>query len=117
MEWHTLPTSVLHTYRHAHRLQTPSAYINPHADIILASSRTGIRSPSSVTARRKRRDAKHNARRKDAAALEASKQKDRERSSDRLKGIIAATAATQGLVIPGANASRGAGGKAAHSQL
>ena len=49
--------------------------------------------------------------------MESSKQKDRERSSDRLKGIIAATAATQGLVIPSANASRGAGGKATHSQL
>lgn len=117
MEWQTLPASVLHTYRHAHHLQTSSAYINPHADLILASSRTGLRSPSSVTARRKRRDAKHHARRKDTTAVVSSKQKDRERSSDRLKGITTATNATQALVTPSANASTGAAGKATHSQL
>ena len=117
MEWQTLPTSILHTYRHAHHLQTPSAYNNPHADLILASSRIGLRSPSSVTARRKLRDAKHHARRKDAAAVEASKHKDRERSSDRLKEITAINNATQAGVITGVTALTGAAGKATHSQL
>jgi hypothetical protein len=117
MEWQTLPTSILHTYRQAHHLQTSSAYINPHADLILASSRTGLRSPSSVTARRKRRDAKHHARRKDTSAVESSKQKDRERSSDRLKGITTTTNGTQAPAPPGANTSIGAAGKATHSQL
>src|SRR2546423_9717321 len=89
IQWHAFPATTLHSYRHAHHLQTPSAYNNPHVDLILASSQTGLRSPSSVVARRKIRDAKHRVRQKDAAAAESSKHKDRERSSDRLKGITA----------------------------
>jgi len=118
IQWHALPTTILHTYRSAYRLPTASAHINPHADLILASSRTGLRSPSSVTARRKIRDAKHHARRKDAAAPDPSKHKDRERSSERLKGITATSNQTnQTLVASSTNTSIGVEGKATHSQL
>jgi hypothetical protein len=115
IQWHTFPATILHTYRHAHRLPTPSAYFNPHAELILASSRTGLRSPSSVTARRKMRDAKHHARRKDATVTESSTHKDRERSSDRLKGITASH--VNSTHASGTSTSTGAEGKATHSQL
>jgi Sin3 binding region of histone deacetylase complex subunit SAP30 len=64
------------------------------------------------------RDAKHHARRKGAAVTEPSKHKDRERSSDRLKGIIASNVnSTHALAASGTSTSIGAEGKATHSQL
>jgi len=78
-----MPTSILHAYRHAYRLAAGSAHTNQHADQILTSSRTGLRAPSSVVARRRARDAKRQMHRKDGV-------KERERSSDRLKAAIAA---------------------------
>jgi hypothetical protein len=64
------------------------------------------------------RDAKHHARRKDATAAEPSKHKDRERSSDRLKGITASNSnGTHAPAAPGTSTSIGAEGKATHSQL
>ena len=64
------------------------------------------------------RDAKHHARRKDATAAEPSKHKDRERSSDRLKGITASNSnSTHALAAPATSTSTGAEGKATHSQL
>jgi hypothetical protein len=64
------------------------------------------------------RDAKHHARRKDATAAEPSKHKDRERSSDRLKGITASNSnSTHALAAPGTSTSIGAEGKATHPQL
>ena len=64
------------------------------------------------------RDAKHHARRKDATVVEPSKHKDRERSSDRLKGITASNVnSTHALAVSGTSTSTGAEGKATHSQL
>ena len=106
--------STLHTYRHAHRLATPSAYIHPHADLIFASSRTGLRSPSSVAARRKLRDAKNQARRKDGSSAGVSKHKDRERSSDRLKTI---SSNINSAFAAQSNQFSGPEGKITHIQL
>lgn len=70
----------LHNYRHAHRLNTSSSYINSQANVIFANAaRKGIYSPSVVAARRKQRELKKN-RREMAAG-------NKERSSSRLKGI------------------------------
>ena len=64
------------------------------------------------------RDAKHHARRKDATTVETSKHKDRERSSDRLKGITASNInSTHALAASGTSTSTAAEGKATHSQL
>src|ERR1700742_3195748 len=58
-DWATLAPSILHTYRTAYRLATPSSYTFPHADLIYNSSRTALRAPSAVLARRRLRDLKH----------------------------------------------------------
>jgi Sin3 binding region of histone deacetylase complex subunit SAP30 len=69
----------LHSYRHAHRLNTPSSQTNPQANLIFAhAARKGIYSPSVVAARRKQRALRK--RRRDTAAGV------KERSSSRLKG-------------------------------
>ena len=100
-QWQSFSPSTLHTYRHAHHLSAPSAYSNPHADLILSSCRTGLRSPSMVTARRKKRQAKLAARRE--SKLNG---KERERSSDRLKSFSNPTTALDGTA-----------GRATHAQL
>lgn len=52
-DWYEFSTRTLHAYRHAYRLNIPSAYTHPHADLIYKSSRVAKRSPSVVFARRK----------------------------------------------------------------
>jgi Sin3 binding region of histone deacetylase complex subunit SAP30 len=70
-DWNTLPPSILRSYRNAYHLPTATAYINPHAELIYKSSRTALRAPSSVLARRRLRDLKHQ-RQKAAAATNGS---------------------------------------------
>lgn len=94
-DWLAFSPSILHTYRQAYRLPTPSSYTHPHADIIFTSSRVALRSPTSVLARRRLRDLKH--RRKAATLVNGHKhhhhshqpqqqpQQQAERTSERLK--------------------------------
>jgi len=46
-----MPLSVLHDYRFAYRLSTPSAYSRPYTQLLLSSG-VGLRSPTAVAARR-----------------------------------------------------------------
>ncbi|EHY58874.1 hypothetical protein ABEF95_005549 [Exophiala dermatitidis] len=57
--WDTMSTSVLRTYRIAHRLSVPSTYNHPHADLIYTSSDIALRAPSAVQSRRKLREQRH----------------------------------------------------------
>jgi hypothetical protein len=90
--WATFPTPVLHAYVFTNRLNTPSSYTHPHAELLYKSSETALRAPSQVAARRRLRDLKA-ARRRDSAVgtgLLKGKEvsKERERSSERLKQSI-----------------------------
>jgi hypothetical protein len=58
--------SILHTYRTAYKLSTPSSYTHPHAELTYNSSRIALRSPSAVLARRRLRDLKHKRRKSTA---------------------------------------------------
>lgn len=48
----------LQTYRSTHRLQIPSAYTRPHAELLYNSCDLALRAPSKVLARRKAQDLK-----------------------------------------------------------
>lgn len=49
-----MPTSVLHSYRHAYRLPIPSCYTHPAAPIMLSQG-IGRRSPTAIASRRLRK--------------------------------------------------------------
>jgi Sin3 binding region of histone deacetylase complex subunit SAP30 len=75
----------LHSYRHAHRLNTSSSYTNPQAHLIFAdAARRGVNAPAIVVARRKRQELKKN--RKESTTGQ------KERSSSRLKGAATGAA-------------------------
>lgn len=46
-----MPLSILHDYRHAYKLSTPSAYARPISKIYLSSG-IGLRSPTAIAARK-----------------------------------------------------------------
>ncbi|KAJ5599203.1 hypothetical protein VI817_000383 [Penicillium citrinum] len=49
--WSELPLEILNSYRHAHKLSTPSAYSNEYSRIVLNQG-IGMRSPTALAARR-----------------------------------------------------------------
>ncbi|KAL1969825.1 hypothetical protein VTN77DRAFT_7334 [Rasamsonia byssochlamydoides] len=49
--WAQMPLSILHDYRHAYKLSTPSAYSKPYSKLLLSSG-IGLRSPTAIAARR-----------------------------------------------------------------
>ncbi|GAM37149.1 hypothetical protein TCE0_022r06818 [Talaromyces pinophilus] len=49
--WHQMPLSILHDYRHAYKLSTPSAYARPISKIYFSSG-IGLRSPTAIAARK-----------------------------------------------------------------
>ncbi|KAK2759553.1 hypothetical protein FQN54_003032 [Arachnomyces sp. PD_36] len=49
--WSQMPLEMLHDYRHAYNLSTPSAYSTPIASIVLTQG-IGLQSPTSIAARR-----------------------------------------------------------------
>ena len=57
MAWSTLDTSTLHAYRHAYRLDTPSAFSSSLNQMILQNSASGVgrRSPTMARAKDRRR--------------------------------------------------------------
>lgn len=46
-----MPLEILHSYRHAYKLNTPSAFSNDYSHLLLSSG-IGLRSPTSLAARR-----------------------------------------------------------------
>lgn len=48
-----MPLSILHDYRHAYKLATPSGYARPYSQMLLSSG-VGLRSPTAIAARRAR---------------------------------------------------------------
>lgn len=51
LPWSDLPLDILHAYRHAHKLPTPSAFSNDYSRILLTQG-IGLRSPTALAARR-----------------------------------------------------------------
>ncbi|CAG8219883.1 unnamed protein product [Penicillium olsonii] len=51
LPWTDLPLEILHSYRHLHKLPTPSAYASDYSRIVLSQG-VGLRSPTSLAARR-----------------------------------------------------------------
>ncbi|KAJ5554849.1 hypothetical protein N7535_007292 [Penicillium sp. DV-2018c] len=51
LPWTDLPLEILHSYRHVHKLPTPSAFSNDYSRMILSQG-IGLRSPTSLAARR-----------------------------------------------------------------
>ncbi|OKL57139.1 hypothetical protein UA08_07465 [Talaromyces atroroseus] len=49
--WPQMPLSILHDYRHAYKLSTPSAYARPISKIMFAAG-IGYRSPTAIAARK-----------------------------------------------------------------
>lgn len=47
-----MPLEILHSYRHAHKLDTPSAFSNDYSHLLLSGG-IGLRSPTSLAARRR----------------------------------------------------------------
>ncbi|KAJ5133183.1 hypothetical protein N7526_004548 [Penicillium atrosanguineum] len=47
----TSPLDILHAYRHAHKLPTPSAFSNDYSRVVLSQG-VGLRSPTALAARR-----------------------------------------------------------------
>ncbi|RMZ79276.1 hypothetical protein DV737_g3508, partial [Chaetothyriales sp. CBS 132003] len=85
IDWTAVSVTVLHTYRTAYRLPTQSSHTHPHADLIYKSSRTALRSPSAVLARRKLHDLKHQRRKaahQPANTLSKSRSRGREKDKD-----------------------------------
>lgn len=75
LPWSDLPLDILHAYRHAHKLPTPSAYSNDYSRIILSQG-IGLRSPTSLATRRGQtrrgnNNASHSQRRSDDASADA----------------------------------------------
>src|SRR5271167_229210 len=58
MQWSTLDSSILHAYRHAYRLNTPSAFSSPYSHIILSRQGIGRLSPTMARRRDQRRQSK-----------------------------------------------------------
>ena len=76
-----MPTSILRTYRIAHRLPVRAAFNHGHAELTYTSSELALRAPSAVQARRKLRDQKHQRRKLQQAQTngtgKSSKSKDK----------------------------------------
>ncbi|PLB47902.1 hypothetical protein P170DRAFT_447748 [Aspergillus steynii IBT 23096] len=51
MHWPEMPLEILHSYRHAHKLSFPSAYNSEYSRLLLSKG-IGLRSPTSIAARR-----------------------------------------------------------------
>ncbi|KAJ5375678.1 hypothetical protein N7517_007684 [Penicillium concentricum] len=51
LPWTDLPLDILHSYRHVHKLPTPSAFSSDYSRMILSQG-VGLRSPTSLAARR-----------------------------------------------------------------
>ncbi|CAG8056267.1 unnamed protein product [Penicillium nalgiovense] len=51
LPWTDLPLEILHSYRHVHKLPTPSAFSSDYSRLILSQG-IGLRSPTSLAARR-----------------------------------------------------------------
>ncbi|OGE53515.1 hypothetical protein PENARI_c007G03957 [Penicillium arizonense] len=51
LPWSDLPLEILHSYRHVHKLPTPSAFASDYSRTILSQG-IGLRSPTSLAARR-----------------------------------------------------------------
>ena len=51
ISWAGMPLSLLHDYRQAYKLSTPSAYSNQYSQMLLSRG-IGLRSPTSIAARR-----------------------------------------------------------------
>ncbi|KAJ5881571.1 uncharacterized protein N7529_000243 [Penicillium soppii] len=51
LPWTDLPLEILHSYRHVHKLPTPSAFASDYSRIVLSQG-VGLRSPTSLAARR-----------------------------------------------------------------
>lgn len=49
--WTDMPLDILHSYRHAYKLDTPSAYSTDYSRLLLSRG-IGLRSPTSIAARR-----------------------------------------------------------------
>ena len=49
--WCDMPLEILHSYRHAYKLNTPSAFSTDYSSLLLSSG-IGLRSPTSLAARR-----------------------------------------------------------------
>jgi hypothetical protein len=58
MQWSTLDTSILHGYRYAYRLNTPSAFSSQYNQIILSRPDVGRLSPTMARRRDQRRQSK-----------------------------------------------------------
>jgi hypothetical protein len=58
MQWSTLDSSILHAYRHAYRLNTPSAFSSSYNQIILSRPGIGRLSPTMTRRRDQRRQSK-----------------------------------------------------------
>ncbi|BDD56179.1 hypothetical protein MPDQ_000959 [Monascus purpureus] len=51
VDWSEMPVEILHYYRHAYKLPTPSAFSREYSRILLSQG-IGLRSPTSIAARR-----------------------------------------------------------------
>lgn len=51
INWSEMPVEILHSYRQAHGLSTPSAFSNDYSRILLSQG-IGLRSPTTIAARR-----------------------------------------------------------------
>ena len=58
MQWSTLDQDVLHSYRDAYHLKTPSAFSSEYNQLILSRPGIGRFSPTMARERRKRRQSK-----------------------------------------------------------
>lgn len=56
--WSDMPLDLLHSYRHAYKLNTPSAFSTDYSRILLSRG-IGLRSPTSIAARRANSSGEH----------------------------------------------------------
>lgn len=90
-----MPLSILHDYRHAYKLSTPSAYARSYSQMLLSSG-IGLRSPTAIAARRDRARVRRETRRDDASSSDPERasesyhqQQQRHDDGKVLHGIIA----------------------------
>ncbi|EXJ80640.1 hypothetical protein A1O3_06924 [Capronia epimyces CBS 606.96] len=108
-EWNTMSTSVLRTYRIAHRLSVPSAFSHPLAELTYTSSDIALRAPSAVQSRRKLREQKHQRKLQQAdrngniRSIKSSKNKDKAKLKDTQADPPSSTATS--IPDPGAEQS------------
>lgn len=81
-----MPLEILHSYRHAYKLNTPSAFSNNYSHLLLSSG-IGLRSPTSLAARRGQSSSSNQSHELNGSAVKNSQSLPPPKTNTNLNGI------------------------------